>query len=493
MLKILSGNQVKILDLNHQQELGISSLELMEKAAHSFVEWWAGQSFQFEKAVAIFVGPGNNGGDGLAIARLLSKGGINVNVFTCFDSEDKLSPDTSTNLNLLPAGIPVESWTLFDSSRYSAVIDSFLGVGLRGELRPKAISIIEKINSFLGKGPIYSVDLPSGLPSDESLSNLTPVVSASFTLTFSFPKLSLLLPEHASVVGELVLLDIGIPDESHERLEGEYYYLQKKDVIPLHRRFHRFSHKGDFGKVLIWAGQKGKMGAAILAAKAALRTGSGLVTLQIPEFERQIIQIAVPEAMCVFDPVDSHDFDAIALGPGLGQKISVEVLSSFFTSTHCPLVIDADGLNLLASHPELIAKIPKGSILTPHLGEFSRLFGTTYSSHLDRIKVGREFCLKYELNLVIKGANSAICLADGRVIFNSSGTKHMATGGVGDVLSGMLVSLLGQGYSPISAVLCGVYHHGLAGEIAGSDYGRSMIATDLVEAIPESFLALDID
>lgn len=488
MLKILSGNQVKALDSAHISKNGISSLELMERAALAFVSWWNIKKFNVEIPVFIFCGAGNNGGDGFAIGRLLHKSGFRVIVFKCFEDSDTISPDAAQNMIFLSDGIELKHWTEFDPKSQGILIDSFLGVGLKGELRSEAKAIIHRINSF--HGTVVSVDIPSGLPSDESLIGLC--VEADYTVTFAFPKLSLLFPEHGNVTGELVVSDIGIGDEEYESFDSPYFFLEKKDLKGFHRRFHRFSHKGDFGKILILAGSKGKMGAAVLSCKAALRTGSGLVTALIPVEERQILQTAVPEAMCRFSlDEDLSEFDAIGVGPGFGLKGKVEVLNALFQRFSKPIVLDADGITLLGQNPDLLKSVPKGSILTPHLGEFERILGES-KNHKKRLEKASEFCQKWELNLLIKGANSVICLADGRQIFNSSGTQFMATAGSGDVLTGILTSFLGQGYSPEQALICGVFQHGLAGEIAGKRKRRGIIASDLIEAIPETFVDLDI-
>lgn len=488
MLKILSGTQVNELDSAHVSKKGISSQELMERAALAFVAWWHSMEFAAETPILIFCGAGNNGGDGFAIARLLHKSGFSIQVFKCFDDSAKLSPDALTNFSLLSEGIEVKSWTEFDPISDGILIDSFLGVGFKGVLRPEAKAIIQQINSF--RGPVVAVDIPSGLPSDEPLSGLC--VEADYTVTFAFPKLSLLFPEHGNVTGEMILADIGITDDEYDSFDSRHFFLRKKDLEGFHRKFHRFSHKGDFGKILILAGSRGKMGAAILSCRAALRTGSGLVTALIPEEEREIVQVVVPEAMCRFSlPEDLSSFNAIGIGPGYGLEDKVEVLKILFQKFPNPLVLDADAITILGQNPELISFVPKGSILTPHLVEFDRVMGKT-ENHLDRLEKASEFCLKWDLNLLIKGANSVMCFSDGSQVFNSSGNQYMATAGSGDVLTGMITSFLGQGYNPKQALICGVFQHGMAGEIAGKIKRRGTIATDIIEAIPETFVNLDI-
>jgi ADP-dependent NAD(P)H-hydrate dehydratase / NAD(P)H-hydrate epimerase len=487
MQKIIKGSDVKKLDNQHIQRKGVSSLMLMEKAALGFVEWCKSQGFPLESKIAVFCGAGNNGGDGFAIARLLSKLDYQVKVFACFSGEASLSHDAQANLNLLPGHVAVGSWDDFDSLEFDLLIDAYLGVGLQGELREEGKMIVKKINSF--SGSIISVDIPSGMPSDSICLGIC--VRAATTVTFAFPKLSLLFPEHGHLTGELVLVDIGLEEVEFAENSSEYFFLQEKDISSYHKKFHRFSHKGDFGNVLLIAGNKGKMGAAILSLRSTLRTGSGLVSGFVPESERAIVQSSVPEAMLWIDKaMDFSVFDSIGIGPGIGVD-QVDLVLKVLQSSNKPIVIDADALTILGMHPDLISSIPEGSILTPHLGEFDRIFGKS-TDHLHRLTVAREFCLKRKLNVLIKGANSVICLSDGRQIFNSSGCQYMATAGAGDVLTGMLTSFLGQGYSPEQALICGVFHHGLAGEIAGKDKMRSMIASDLIESIPETFKRLGI-
>lgn len=489
MLKVIKGSEVSSLDTFTSIHQGISSFELMERAAHRFVDWFADQFSSKSSRVAIFFGPGNNGGDGLAIGRLLHKRGYSIHLFSCIGSNSDLSIDCQKNFDLVPFGVLLSSWKEFQKNDFNIVIDAFLGVGLKGELREDAKSIVSKINSFEGKK--IAVDVPSGLPSDTVCSWES--VRSDFTVTFAFPKLGLLLPENAIFTGELVLVDIGIPESYYASFFSDFYFLQENDLPLFHKKFHRFSHKGNFGKVLLIAGSKGKMGASILSTISALRTGSGLVSSLIPVDERLAIHSNVPEAMAVFydSELDFSGYDSIGIGPGIGlDKLSL--LERLFDNFSHPIVLDADALTILARNPQLFTQIPKGSILTPHLGEFERLFGK-FDSHLTRLNYAKEFCATYQLNMVVKGANSVICLSDGRLIFNSSGCKHMATAGVGDVLTGMLTSFLGQGYTPEAAMICGVYQHGLAGEFAGKEKVRSMIASDLIDQIPASFKKLGVE
>jgi NAD(P)H-hydrate epimerase len=487
MQKILPASEIAKLDQIHLKRKGFSNHAFMELVAQQFVDWFQGQGYSSEVYIVVCVGAGNNGGDGLAIARILFSLGYAVEVVTCFSPGAKLSPDCAQNLSLLPSQIKRSSLGNSSFPIAGILIDAYLGVGCVGPLREEAKARVELINFF--GGTIISLDLPSGLPADSILFGVA--VKADLTVTLGFPKLSLLLPEHAEYTGELVVLDIGFDEEEYHDFSDQTYFLQEKDVLPLHRKFHRFTHKGDFGKVLLVAGSRGKMGASVLAAKASFRTGSGLVTCLIPEEERGALS-AVPEAMCIFDEdQDFSSYDAIGIGPGWGLDQG-ERLKMILGAIHKPVVLDADALNCLAKDPSIWALIPKGSILTPHLKEFDRLFGTP-TSHLERMAKAKACCLTYGINLVLKGANSLCSLADGRQVFNSSGSKYMATAGMGDALTGILTSFLGQGYSPENAVLCGVFHHGLAGELAGEHNLRGTMAQDLIEAIPETYRLIGLD
>lgn len=488
MQKILSGVQVKELDAQQLKLTGQSSLELMEVASKAFVNWFLQQGFSTNQPIQIAVGGGNNGGDGLAIARLLSELSYEVTILKCFDSLAEVSEDGLLNFKRLPKSIEILNfgdWGFFD---HGVLIDAYLGVGLKGPLRPEARKVIQKLNDY--HGTCISIDVPSGLPSDEVSKDLA--MKADFTVSFEFPKKSLLFPEHAEYVGDLIVLKIGIVEEAYTGLHSNWYYLERGDIPSLHKVFNRFSYKGDMGKIMLIGGSPGKIGALILCAKSALRTGSGLVTCHLEDSERMIIQTAVPEAMASWGLIPTPEFyDAVGIGPGWGTENRERLFKQFLVDFKKPIVLDADGLNLLARNRDLLSLVPKYSILTPHIGEFNRLVGTA-TNHLDRLVMAKEFAVDNQLILVLKGANTVISLPDGKQVFNSSGNKYMATGGSGDVLTGMITSYLGMGYSPENAALCGVYHHGLAGEIASKSKRRSMIASDIIDAISETYIQLNI-
>lgn len=487
MLKIIQGDQIRDLDDSYLSMSNTNSIDLMEKAAIAFCNWFVSKQFDTIKSIAVFCGAGNNGGDGFAISRILVDKGFSVSVIDCFGIDDKLSPDASFNRNRLPSSIEMYTWHTYNDTP-DIIIDAFLGVGMKGELRSKAAEIIKKINEY--QAEVISVDIPSGLPSEGVHGDF--VVKADYTVTFAVPKLSLLIPENGMFVGVLILEDIGIPKEAFMNFDSSFYYLEKSDIEPLHKVFSRFSHKGDFGKDLVLGGSQGKMGALVLAAKSCLRTGAGLVTCHLEESERFILQSCLPEAMATWGILANlENYDAIGIGPGWGLENRKELLQTVFDKYLGRIVLDADALNLLSKYPELLRTIPKNSILTPHIGEFDRLVGPSVN-HYGRLEKAALIAKKYEVIVILKGAHTIITLADGRQLFNSTGNQFMATGGSGDVLTGMITAFLGMGYSPENAAICGVYHHGLAGEIASKTKRRSLIASDIVEAIPETYLALNI-
>lgn len=490
MLPIIQGDHVQQVDLAFCSAEGISSLDLMERAANSFLDWLTPRILDNRKLIYIFSGPGNNGGDGVAIARLLKFWNFSVHLIYMKEVDD-CSPDFQDNFHRLPEGIAISKFELWEGEieNDSIIIDAIFGVGINRPLEGGYLSLIQKLNNH--DGIKISIDIPSGLPADQAA--FGEAFNADYTATFQFPKLSLLFPENAKFVGELHILDIGLSDLFLNQFESGNFYLRQKDILAFHRTFHRFSHKGDFGKVLFIGGEAGKTGAINLSGAAALRTGSGLVHIA-PHMEEPfgIIPI-VPELMLYQDSSKSslNQFDAIGIGPGWGTEVEKDYFQSIFARFKKPMVIDADGLNLLAKYPELKKEIPENSILTPHLKEFERLVGES-TNHLERIEKASSLANEYKVIVILKGAHTLIALPDGRKIFNSSGNQYMATAGSGDVLTGMLTSFLGQGYVPEHAAICAVFHHGLAGEIASKSKLRGMIASDIIESIPDTFIKLGV-
>lgn len=491
MLSIIPGNKVSVLDKAFIQKEGISSLDLMENAALSFCDWFHGQFPYINQNIFVFCGPGNNGGDGLAIARLLSVDSGKIRVIY-FEDENRCSKDYQANFKRIPSNVEIINIKdfHFEIDGSSIVIDCIFGVGINRPVTGIYKDAIVRLNGI--EAYKVSVDIPSGVPSDNVLEG--DAFQADYTITFQFPKLSLLFPEHAEFTGQTVIADIGIPSEFLKLFSDQSFFLEKDDIHSLHRKFHGFSHKGDFGKVLLIGGSSGKVGAVLLASKAALRTGSGLVHALVPDEDRLVLQVSVPEVM-VYKLEDFNSlegFDAIGIGPGWGLDVDIVFLERLLKKVSKPVVIDADGLNALARNPGLLNYIPNNSILTPHLKEFERLVGSC-ENQKDRLEKARDFSIQYNVFLVLKGAYTCVSCPDGNQYFNSTGNKYMATAGSGDVLTGMITSFLGQGYHSLNAALCGVYHHGLAGEIASRKLRRGLIASDIIRKIPGTFSLLGID
>lgn len=489
-MKILSVDQIRKLDASTIANEPISSLDLMERAAHTF-SWWFCNQFQNKQPVAIFCGKGNNGGDGLAVARILTQKSFSVQVFIVEHSPNA-SADFRKNLERLdnhltpqfiksPEDIPTlkKDWLC---------IDALLGSGMSRATEGILANVITHINQ--SDNITISVDIASGLFADRSNGKNDIIIEPQFTISFQLPKLAFMLPKNAKYVGEWRWLDIGLDQNFIAKAETSNYYSDAEVIEGITKTRDKYSHKGTFGHALIIAGSYGKMGAALLAGKACLRSGVGLLTMHVPECGYQIVQISIPEAMATVDTdkncntafPDISSYSAIGVGPGLGQDLkTVEMFRDLIKSVKSPLVIDADALNILSQNPDLLAYIPAKSILTPHPKEFQRLIGDSKDEY-ERLEKGREFAQKHQVIVCLKGANTAVILPNGDIHFNSTGNPGMATGGTGDVLTGIITGLLAQGYEPEKAAILGVYEHGLAGDRAASKKGQSaLIASDVIE------------
>ena len=492
-MKIFNATQIRAIDAYTIKNEPIASIDLMERASESFVYWFI-QQFDTDQPVVIFAGVGNNGGDGLAIARILKDNYCyDVKVYAVRFSE-KPSPDFKINEQRL-----TELHNIYSSQGFpqftsnTIIIDAIFGSGLSRPITGFTADLVDHINQ--SNCEVVSVDIASGLFCDAYNPNL-PIIKPDFTVSFQFPKLSFLLPQNDEFVGYWLVVDIGLDQSMIDQTETPYYFVGEDLIRSCLKPRAKFSHKGTFGHCLFLSGSYGKIGAAILATKAALRTGSGLVTAHLPSCGYQIMQQAIPEIMCSIDQdeqVISHlpdlsKYQAIAIGPGIGQdQKTKKVIEQLLTNYNKPIVIDADALNLIAYNQTLLSKIPKNSILTPHPKEFERLVGKT-TNHYERLKALKKLSEQYQIIVVLKGAHSAIALPNGTIYFNSTGNAGMATAGSGDVLTGIIASLLGQGYEPEKAAILGVYLHGMAGDIAHDWVGEvSMIATDIIDGIAPSF------
>jgi NAD(P)H-hydrate epimerase len=464
----------------------------MERSAKAFCAKFTTLYPKRNSPILIFCGTGNNGGDGLAIGRLLAQEEYHVKIFT-IESTAKASVDFRENLKRLPTSVlntHISSQTDFPLlSDHEIIIDALFGSGLNRSIEGLASDLIQHVNA--AGASIVSVDIASGLFADKHTPSAA-IIQPDHTISFQLPKLAFLLPENDLYVGEWCVVDIELSKTFIDQQTTAHYLLQKEDVAALIPDRKKFGHKGDYGRLLLVAGSKGKMGAAILAARAALRSGVGLLYVRAPEIGRDVMQVAVPEAMVVEEAdVDWEQMNASAVGPGIGtDDQTAESLYQLLNQWKKPMVLDADAINMLVIHPKLFNVLPKQSILTPHPGEFRRLVGE-WTDDFHRLELLQALCQKHKVNVVLKGAHSAICDSNGTIYFNSTGNPGMATGGSGDVLTGIIGALLAQGLSPLDALKLGVYVHGLAGDVAAAKIGvLSLTAGDVIDELPESYIIL---
>ncbi len=499
-MKIFTTSTVRELDKYTIEHEPLKSIDLMERAARAFTLWFL-KGFDSSKPIFIFCGPGNNGGDGFAVARLLTERKFNVTVLW-IKFTDKLSRDGKMNLErfskISPDNlVPIESTgDLPEIPCHSIIIDAIFGSGLSRPAEGLAAEIIHQINS--SDAYKISIDIPSGLFGEDNRdNNLENIVKADETVSFQFPFLSFFFSENYLFTGAWSVVPIGLHPKAIRETISNYELISSFLVRSLLHKREKFSHKGSYGHALIIAGCYGMMGASVLTTTACLRTGAGLVTAHIPRFGYDILQTSIPEALISMDasdimftePPDLKSFNAIGVGPGLScRPNSGKGIFSLLTKVDKPLVVDADGLNIISSNPEWLKLLPENTIITPHPKEFDRLAGES-ASGLERHQKQLEFASKYKLIVVLKGANTFVTLPNGKSWINNSGNPGMATGGSGDVLTGMLVSLLAQSYSPEEAAVLGVYLHGLAADLA-LEAGQSMeslLAGDIIDYIGKAF------
>ncbi|WP_026630932.1 bifunctional ADP-dependent NAD(P)H-hydrate dehydratase/NAD(P)H-hydrate epimerase [Dyadobacter alkalitolerans] len=494
-MKILNVKQIRELDAYTIENEPVSSVDLMERASNAFVRWFCNQ-FVNTRPVAVFCGKGNNGGDGLAIARILSSNHYDVQVFIA-EYTDNTTPDSQANLARLTDHLQPASIAQKDDfptlSPQVICIDALLGSGLSRPAEGLLADIIHALNALPNK--LVSVDVASGLYTDKSNQKEDPIIEPHFTVSFQLPKLAFMMPQNAKFVGSWHLVDIGLNEEFIKNAETPYHYTDKRTAQKLIKPRDKFSHKGTFGHALLMAGSYGKMGAAALSGKACLRSGVGLLTMHIPSCGYDIIQISIPEAMAITDQNAKHlsevtdltSYSAIGIGPGVGKDAAtVQVVEKLLDSINADdinarFIIDADALNILSENRHLLEKLPENTVLTPHPKEFQRLAGES-KDEFERLQIGIDFAKKHKVIICLKGANTAVILPNCEVHFNSTGNPGMATGGTGDVLTGIVTSLLAQKYEPQTAAILAVYQHGLAGDRAAEQRGQSaLIASDLVE------------
>ncbi len=498
MKKIITQEQIQAADAYTIMHEPIASVDLMERAAKACFEWFMEHLKQNgETCVSIVCGMGNNGGDGLALARMLHQAGIRVQIYIVQLSE-KGSPDFETNLARLQVfpdiviqrlrqGSPL--WIGEDSS---VVVDALFGSGLNRPIEGWVGEIIEALNKTNAAAKV-AIDISSGLFADRHTSSQT-IFQATDTLCFQLPKLAFFFPENNVFVGSFHLLDIGLHHEYIDTVPTQLFYVEHPDLPSCLTHRKKFSHKGNFGHALLISGSYGKMGAAILSAKACMYSGAGLVTVHLPKKGVDCMQTAFPEAMVSIDvneevfssqPEHIEMYAAAGVGPGLGTDgQSILALESFIRTWEAPLLLDADALNIAALYKDVFLPLLKpNTIITPHVKEFERWVGKS-ENDFDRLRKQQELAQKHRIIVVLKGAYTCICLPDGRTFFNATGNPGMATAGSGDVLTGCITGLLAQGVPPEQAAIVGVYLHGKAGDIAAEMLSQSgMVASDIALAL----------
>ena len=502
-MKILNAEQIRSADAYTIANEPISSIDLMERAAIACTNWLTGH-FNRQMHFVVVCGMGNNGGDGLAISRLLLNEGYSVDVFIA-PGFSKASEDFVANKKRLEdiKGLKIKELSnaddiLVEGNKPSVIIDAILGTGLSKPVEGKLADVIQKIN--LMHCPVIAIDIPSGLMmEDNSKADRKSIINANATLTFETPKLSFLLAENAKHVGDFYILHIGLDKQFIAGQKTPNYFVTREMVSPMIRPRQKYSHKGNYGHALIIAGSYGKIGAAVLAAKACLHSGVGLLTVQVPKCGYTVLQSTVPEAMVIADEQENEisgikdlaQFNVIGAGPGIGIAKDTQQAIKLLIQAKLPMVLDADALNILAENKTWLAFLPKGCIFTPHPGEFARLAGKTSSAY-DTYNMQREFAIKYSVYLVLKGAHTAIATPEGEVYFNSTGNPGMATGGSGDTLTGIITGLLAQGYVPKQAAILGVYLHGLAGDMAAHEMSEeSLTAEDITNCLGKAFKEIE--
>lgn len=494
-MEIFDARQVQKWELATSAYRHFKSSELMEQAANTFLSWLQERVSLKNRNILVLAGPGNNGGDALAVARLLHFRGLPCQTIRYTDHLSQCSQENELNYKRLVSHTSPENCVSIQHGENpvlptihpnTVIIDGLFGNGLNRKLEGFWAQLVA--HASLSSQSIYSIDLPSGLaPNINSASECC--IRATETLSFEIPKLCFFMPEYEHLVGRWECRPIGLIPSSQLKIESDYHYQTIADAKRLLKNRNRFSHKGTCGHSLLICGSEGKIGAAVLAASAALKSGSGLVSLCIPARAEVIVQSSLPEAMVIKDPHEYHwttplntgTYDAIGIGCGTGTfALTSKALEMQLGLQNPPMVIDADALNLIARYGIRNCDLPQGTILTPHQGEFQRLFGNAKSS-MERWNSMKNFSKELGVFIVLKGANTAISTPNGKIYFNSSGNQGMSTAGSGDSLTGIITSLLSQGYPPESAARLGVFWHGLAGDIAykGLSY-ESITASDII-------------
>jgi len=497
-MKILNSEQIKNCDNFTIEHLPIASIDLMENAAQACVIEII-KEINVNKRLLIFCGKGNNGADGLAIARMLEGYNYQIQVFIIEHATQSTS-NFITNLhrfNGFIKHINTEKDLPNINLETDILIDCILGNGLNKPITGLIKNVVEELNK--AKVYKYAIDIPTGLFSNLLMDESFPCLKVNKTLTFQCPKLNFLFQENYKLTGDFIVLDIGWHTDAEPNEKSNCYYTTKAEIIKIYTPRKKFVSKYDFGHALIIAGSHGKIGAALLATKACIACGAGLTTAYIPDCGYNILQSSAPEAMCMTDTnfkciteiPNVQNINAIGIGPGIGLTESTEKsFDAFMRINKIQLVIDADAINMLAKNPELLKHLLPNTILTPHFRELERLTKPV-KTEAERLQLAIDFAIKYQVIVILKGAFTAIVNSNGDVHFNSTGNSSLSKGGSGDTLTGIIVSLLAQNYTPINAAILGVYIHGKSADICIKIKGKeSVIASDIIANLGETFLTL---
>lgn len=497
-MKIFNSLQIKKANAFTISQKGITELDLMENAAKKLCAYFT-KNFSKKKEIYIFCGPGNNGGDGYALARLLILKGRIVKVF-----RDKISQNISSSAEInLENLYQLESHNIYDFAEIddfkfndnSIIVDSLFGSGINRSLENPYKDLILKLNK--SEGSKIAIDCPSGLFIDKLTPPEFPVFNATLTLSLQFWKLSFLHLESAKYCGKIEILNIALSEDFIKNENTENFIIDKKSITEIYKPREDFSHKGTFGSAEIISGSYGKIGAAVLATQAALKSGSGLTFCVVPECGNIILQTTCPEAMFIsagdnyISKINVPKNAVIAMGPGIGTKKETQkAILEIITKSANPIIIDADALNILSKNKPYLKNIPPNSILTPHPKEFERLFGKTADS-FERTILAKKKAKQLNVIIILKGHHTQIFLPDGSVFYNNTGNSGMAKGGSGDALTGILTAFLSQNYSPKDFAILGVWLHGKAGDFAAKKLSKeAMLPSDLINEIGNVFLKL---
>ncbi|WP_294304518.1 NAD(P)H-hydrate dehydratase [uncultured Chryseobacterium sp.] len=497
-MKIFTSEQIQEGDRYTIEHEPVLSIQLMERAAEACVTWIS-ENCKNHRNFAIFCGSGNNGGDGFAIARMLYQKGFDIDVFT--DSKAKFSPDAQINFRELKeiSGISVREFREARDYRFDSrtvIIDALFGTGLSRPLEGELKDLIEFLNT---KNNIkVSIDLPSGLFADSVSPENPAIFKADYTLSFQFWKKTFFHPETGKYAGKVRILDINISEDYVAETETENYVINDKAVKQIFRSRQEFSHKGTYGKVTIIGGSYGKIGAAVLSAKAALKSGAGLTFALAPKCGYEILQTSNPEAMFieggtdVIDHIEVDENTVYGVGPGLGtDPKTVKAFLAFLKGYSKPLILDADALNIISRDPQNLKLIPKESIITPHPKEFERLFGATENS-FKRVELAKIKAKEHHIFIVLKDHRTQVVTPEGKVFYNITGNSGLAKGGSGDILTGIIASFSAQRYTQEEAAILGVWFHGRAAESASEKYSKeSMLPTDVIHEFGNVFTELN--